>query len=66
MPALWPFEVSNALLALTRRGKIGNDHYRRAVDALRRLAPVVDEDGKLIGIITYTDLLREFIGRDEG
>lgn len=28
--------------------------------------PVVDEDGKLIGIITYTDLLREFIGRDEG
>jgi CBS domain-containing protein/predicted CoA-binding protein len=28
--------------------------------------PVVDEDGKLIGIITYTDLLREFIGREEG
>jgi CBS domain-containing protein len=27
--------------------------------------PVVDEDGKLIGIITYTDLLREFIGREE-
>lgn len=28
--------------------------------------PVVDEEGKLIGIITYTDLLREFVGRDEG
>jgi CBS domain-containing protein len=27
--------------------------------------PVVDEEGKLIGIITYTDLLREFIGREE-
>jgi CBS domain-containing protein len=27
--------------------------------------PVVDEDGNLIGIITYTDLLREFIGREE-
>jgi acetoin utilization protein AcuB len=28
--------------------------------------PVVDAEGKLIGIITYTDLLREFVGRDEG
>jgi CBS domain-containing protein len=28
--------------------------------------PVVDEEGKLVGIITYTDLLREFIGREEG
>jgi CBS domain-containing protein/predicted CoA-binding protein len=28
--------------------------------------PVVDEEGTLIGIITYTDLLREFVGRDEG
>jgi len=28
--------------------------------------PVVDEEGGLIGIITYTDLLREFVGRDEG
>ena len=28
--------------------------------------PVVDEGGKLIGIITYTDLLREFVGHDEG
>jgi CBS domain-containing protein/predicted CoA-binding protein len=28
--------------------------------------PVVEDEGKLIGIITYTDLLREFVGRDEG
>jgi CBS domain-containing protein len=27
--------------------------------------PVVDDTGKLIGIITYTDLLRELVGRDE-
>jgi CBS domain-containing protein len=27
--------------------------------------PVVDRQGKLIGIITYTDILREFVGRDE-
>ena len=27
--------------------------------------PVVDEQGKLVGMITYTDLLREFVGREE-
>jgi CBS domain-containing protein len=27
--------------------------------------PVVGEKDKLVGIITYTDLLREFAGREE-
>jgi CBS domain-containing protein len=27
--------------------------------------PVTDEHGKAVGMITYTDLLREFVGRDE-
>jgi CBS domain-containing protein len=27
--------------------------------------PVVDDHGKPIGVITYTDLLREFVGREE-
>jgi len=27
--------------------------------------PVVDDQEKLIGMITYTDILREFVGRDE-
>jgi CBS domain-containing protein/predicted CoA-binding protein len=27
--------------------------------------PVVDEHGKLVGVITYTDLLREFVGHEE-
>jgi acetoin utilization protein AcuB len=27
--------------------------------------PVVDEREKVIGMITYTDLLREFVGREE-
>jgi len=28
--------------------------------------PVVDAQEKLVGMITYTDLLREFVGREEG
>jgi CBS domain containing-hemolysin-like protein len=27
--------------------------------------PVTDEFGKAVGMITYTDLLREFVGREE-
>jgi CBS domain-containing protein len=27
--------------------------------------PVVDERGKVVGMITYTDILREFVGREE-
>jgi CBS domain-containing protein len=27
--------------------------------------PVVEEEERLVGIITYTDLLREFVGRDD-
>ena len=27
--------------------------------------PVVEDDNRLVGIITYTDLLREFVGREE-
>jgi CBS domain-containing protein len=27
--------------------------------------PVVDEHDQVVGMITYTDILREFVGRDE-
>ena len=27
--------------------------------------PVVDERDRVVGMITYTDILREFVGRDE-
>ncbi|HEV2199539.1 MAG TPA: type II toxin-antitoxin system VapC family toxin [Bryobacteraceae bacterium] len=46
VPALWPFEVGNALLALKRRGKIDSAHCARARRALERLNPVIDDEGQ--------------------
>ena len=49
-------------------GKAGNDPQaaeqmlRWHVDGL----PVADDQNRLVGMITYTDLLREFVGREEG
>ena len=28
--------------------------------------PVADDQNRLVGMITYTDLLREFVGQEEG
>jgi predicted nucleic acid-binding protein len=46
VPALWPFEVGNALLTLQRRGKIDSAHGARARSALERLNPVIDDEGQ--------------------
>jgi CBS domain-containing protein len=27
--------------------------------------PVADDQSRLVGIVTYTDLLREYVGREE-
>jgi predicted nucleic acid-binding protein len=45
VPALWPFEVANALLALTRRKRITPEQCARARRALNRLRPLVDDEG---------------------
>jgi IMP dehydrogenase len=42
---------------------------REAADLMLRWhiggLPVVDEQEKVVGVITYTDILREFVGREE-
>ena len=45
VPALWPFEVANALLFLRRRKKITPAELERAQAALSRMNPRVDWDG---------------------
>jgi predicted nucleic acid-binding protein len=45
VPTLWAFEVANALLALLRRRVIQDEQYERACRELRKLQPVIDEDG---------------------
>ena len=45
VPVLWGFEVANGLIALSRRKRISDEHCQLAIDILRRLQPVIDEDG---------------------
>ena len=44
VPALWMFEVANALLVLLRRKRIDSEHYDRARRDLIDLVPIVDEE----------------------
>jgi predicted nucleic acid-binding protein len=45
VPALWLFEVANPLLVLVRRRRILPQEQTRALNALTRLALVVDDEG---------------------
>lgn len=45
VPALWPFEVANSLLQLVRRKRIDWNDYEDGLQAIRRLGPVIDEEG---------------------
>lgn len=44
VPALWPLEVANALLALTRRRKLTDEDRRTALRWLRGLRVRVDDE----------------------
>jgi predicted nucleic acid-binding protein len=45
VPTLWLLEVANALLALERRRKLQRPERTEALELLRALGPVLDEDG---------------------
>lgn len=45
VPALWLVEVANALLTLERQRKLQPAERTEALELLRALAPVIDDDG---------------------
>ena len=56
VPALWFFEVANALLALERRKRLTAAERREALDRLRTLRPTLDDDGARLVLSTTSDL----------
>jgi len=61
-PALWPLETANALLVLTRRGRLTEEDRVTALAALAQLSVVLDHEtaalafGKLSEIATRHEL----------
>jgi predicted nucleic acid-binding protein len=53
VPALWPLEISNALLVLVRRRKLWEAERRTALAALQRLAVKLDYE---MSILAFTKL----------
>ena len=56
VPALWPLEVANALLALVRRRKLTEAERLTALGWLRGLSLRVDHDMASLGFTTLSDL----------
>jgi len=59
VPVLWMFEVSNSLLMLMRRKRIDPDESIRARGILRRLTPIVDDEGPRFALGEITDLAQK-------
>ena len=56
VPALWPLEVANALVVLTRRGKLTERERRTAVSWLRAFPFRLDHDGAAGALSTLSDI----------
>jgi predicted nucleic acid-binding protein len=56
VPALWPLEVANALLVLTRRGKLTAAERDTALLALGTLPVTLDHDGAGVAWTTLSQL----------
>jgi predicted nucleic acid-binding protein len=55
-PALWSLEASNALLVLTRRGKLTEDERAEALTALAQLSVVLDHEMAALAFGKLSDL----------
>ncbi len=65
---LWSISVQQAAVFDPIKVRPGTT-LKEAADLMLRWhvggLPVVDDQDKLVGMITYTDILREFVGREE-
>ncbi|HET7292192.1 MAG TPA: type II toxin-antitoxin system VapC family toxin [Vicinamibacteria bacterium] len=60
VPALWPLEVSNALLTLVRRGKLRDGEREAALGWLRALPLRVDHEASTLAFSTLSSLAAKY------
>lgn len=60
VPALWPLEVANALLVLTRRGKLVEGERRAALGWIQRLPVMIDHEMSAMACGRLSDLACEY------
>ncbi len=60
VPALWPLELSNALLVLTRRGKLRDQERRVGLGWLRTLPVRLDLEAAAIAWSTLSEMATTF------
>ena len=60
VPALWPLEVANALLVLTRRQKLTEEERQIALGWIQRLSFTIDHDMSAIAFYRLSDLAGEY------
>ncbi len=60
VPTLWPFEIANTLLVLTRRGRITHEDAARAGKALALLNPIIDEEGHRLAMTETSRLAAKY------
>ncbi len=59
VPAIWPLEVANALLVLTRRKRLSNTERLRALAAIQEMASKVDAESVSLAFTKLSRLAAE-------
>ena len=60
VPALWPLEVANALVSLTRRSRLTEDERAKALGWLRALPVKLDHEMASLGFTKLSELASEY------